>query len=86
MVVHFGLHPSWTQSLLLAAARRAGVSLGKDQHWHIAGVTGIYVYQQGYLVIEIIEKPCEYSREMVARTLRQIQARLLRERGKKHGQ
>lgn len=86
MVIHFELHPSWSQSLLLADARRAGVSLGKDQHWHIAGITGIYVFQEPYLVIEIIEKPCEYTREMVSKTVRQIQARLLQERGKKHGQ
>lgn len=85
MVVHFSLHPSWSQSVLLADARRAGVSFGKDQHWHYQGITGLYVFQDECLVIEIIEKPGEYTREMVTKTLRQIQARLLQDRGKKHG-
>ncbi|NBV59729.1 MAG: hypothetical protein EBR73_01460 [Rhodobacteraceae bacterium] len=85
MVVHFELHESWSQSILLADARRAGVSFGKDQHWHYQGITGIYVFQDPYLVIEIIEKPSEYTREMVTKTLRQIQARLLQNRGKTGG-
>lgn len=34
MVIHFELHPSWTQSLLFGDAIKAGVSLGKDNHWH----------------------------------------------------
>lgn len=85
MVIHFELHQSWSQSVLLADARRAGVSLGKDHHWHFNGITGIYVFQEPFLVIEIIEKPCEYTREMVTKTIRQIQARLLQDRGKKGG-
>jgi len=33
MVIHFELHPSWTQSLLFGDALKAGVSLGKDNYW-----------------------------------------------------
>jgi hypothetical protein len=40
MVIHFELHSSWTQSLLFGDALKAGVSLGKDNHWHYNGITG----------------------------------------------
>jgi hypothetical protein len=85
MVIHFSLHESWSQSLLFSDARAAGVSFGKDQHWHFNGITGLYVFQNDCLVIEIIEKPSEYTREMINKTLRTIQARLLQDRGKKNG-
>jgi|694.fasta_scaffold42686_7 hypothetical protein len=47
MVIHFELHPSWTQSLLFGDAIKAGVSLGKDNHWHYNGITGLYVVSNG---------------------------------------
>jgi|688.fasta_scaffold12540_3 hypothetical protein len=86
MVVHFALHKSWSQSLLLADCRAAGVSFGKDSHWHFNGITGLYVFQQDTLVIEIIEKPSEYTREMVNKTLRSLQSKLLRQRQEKNGE
>jgi len=84
MVIHFALHPSWTQSLLFGDAIKAGVSLGKDNHWHYQGITGLYVVSNGFLIIEIIEKPCDIVPSLIRITIRQIQARLLLPR-KKNG-
>ena len=85
MVIHFQLHSSWTQSLLFADALGAGVSLGKDQHWHYHGITGLYVISGEYLIIEIIEKPCDIKPATIRTTIRQVQARLLQARKPKHG-
>jgi hypothetical protein len=85
MVIHFELHPSWTQSLLFGDAIRAGVSLGKDNHWHFQGVTGLWVISGGFLIIEIIEKPCDIEPSLIRVTIRQIQARLMQQRKSKNG-
>ena len=85
MVIHFELHPSWTQSLLFGDAIRAGVSLGKDNHWHFQGVTGLWVISGGFLIIEIIEKPCDIEPSLIRVTIRQIQGRLKQERKSKNG-
>ena len=85
MVIHFELHPSWTQSLLFGDALRAGVSLGKDNHWHYNGITGLWVIAGGFLIIEIIEKPCDIEPSLIRVTLRQIQERLIQQRKTKHG-
>ena len=85
MVIHFELHPSWTQSLLFGDAIKAGVSLGKDNHWHYQGITGLYVVSAGYLIIEIIEKPSDIAPSLIRVTIRQIQARLMQPRKKKNG-
>lgn len=85
MVIHFELHPSWTQSLLFADALKVGVSLGKDNHWHYNGITGLWVVSSGFLIVEIIEKPCDIEPNLIRVTLRQIQERLLRERKTRHG-
>lgn len=85
MVIHFELHPSWTQSLLFGDAIRAGVSLGKDNHWHYQGITGLWVVSNGFLIIEIIEKPCDIEPNLIRVTIRQIQGRLKQERKSKNG-
>jgi len=85
MVIHFELHPSWTQSLLFGDAIRAGVSLGKDNHWHYNGITGLWVVSGGFLIIEIIEKPCDIEPSLIRVTIRQIQGRLKQERKSKNG-
>lgn len=85
MVIHFELHPSWTQSLLFGDALNAGVSLGKDNHWHYNGITGLYVVSAGYLIIEIIEKPGDIAPSLIRVTIRQIQARLMQPRKNKNG-
>lgn len=85
MIYHLKLHPSWDQSLLFATARKRGVSLGKDSHWHFNGITGLYVLNGDSLVLEIIEKPGDYTSGGVTRVMRQIQARLLQD-AKKHEQ
>ena len=85
MVIHFELHPSRTQSLLFGDALKVGVSLGKDNHWHYQGITGLWVISGGHLIIEIIEKPCDITPSLIRVTLRQIQARLMQPRKKKNG-
>lgn len=85
MVIHFELHPSWTQSLLFADALRCGVSLGKDNHWHYQGVTGLWVVSGGFLIVEIIEKPCDIEPSLIRVTIRQIQSRLMQQRKSKNG-
>ena len=85
MVIHFELHPSWTQSLLFGDAIRAGVNLGKDNHWHYQGITGLWVISNGFLIIEIIEKPCDIEPNLIRVTIRQIQGRLKQERKSKNG-
>jgi hypothetical protein len=85
MVIHFELHPSWAQSLLFGDAIKVGVSLGKDNHWHYQGITGLYVISGGFLIIEIIEKPCDIAPSLIRVTIRQIQARLMQPRKNKNG-
>lgn len=85
MVIHFTLHRSWTQSLLFGEALKAGVSLGKDNHWHYNGITGLYVVSGGFLIIEIIEKPCDIEPSLIRVTIRQIQAKLMQQRKSNNG-
>jgi hypothetical protein len=85
MVIHFELHPSWTQSLLFGDAIRAGVSLGKDNHWHCQGITGLWVISGNYLIVEIIEKPCDLEPSFIRVTIRQILSKLMQQRKSKHG-
>jgi hypothetical protein len=80
MVIHFELHKSWTSSKVLSDAYRLGVSLGKDNHWHYNGVTGLYIFSDGFLIIEIIEKPSDIKPAMVRGLIRSIQKQLLKPR------
>ena len=85
MGIHIELHPSWTQSLQFGDDIRAGVSLGKDNHWHYQGITGLWVISGNYLIVEIIEKPCDIEPSLIRVTIRQIQSKLMQQRKSRNG-